>query len=553
MRIGRNEIESMLARARRFATVDVLESTKIGWVTFAVMAAAAAAWLFHQGHGLTFFWDEWGPVLDSRSSLESVFQPHNGHIMVFLTLVYKAFLPLFGTTDYSPYRGVVIGAHVIVCTLVYVFAKRRIGPIAALAPATILLFLGVAAEDLLWGFQVGFIASIATGLAALMLIERSSLKSDLIACLLLVLSIGFSEIGLSFLIATLFVLIADRGRWNRIWIGAIPTGLYGLWYALYDRGQTEITFSNVIHAPSYIAGEIEGASTGRFGLGGGWSEIFSVVILYFVVKRLVTKSEKNRLLWALVLGLGAFWVPVALVRGEEEAGPASSRYIYVGGAIMMLIVLELMSGWKGEMRGMMFLGLATAAIVVANIPPLYSFREFLRSSTQYTRAELGAMEIARGTVASSFMIQDPGNHVPPITAKDYFRVIDKYGSPAYTPSEISSSPEPVKQAADRVLVEAGLLRVERGKNALSANSCERISPSKAKKGYTEDLPSDGLLVRASSRSAHVTVRRFALTGGIDVGTVQPSKDSRVTAAADRAGLPWRITVTSAAVFTLCGS
>jgi hypothetical protein len=533
MRIGRNEIESMLARARRFATVDVLESTKVGWVTFAAMAVAAAAWLFHQGHGLTFFWDEWGPVLDSRSSLDSVFQPHNGHIVVFLTLAYKAFLPLFGITDYSAYR-------------------RRIGPIAALAPAAILLFLGVAAEDLLWGFQIGFIASIATGLAALMLIERSSIKSGLFACFLLVLSVGFSEIGLSFLIAILFVLIADRSRWNRIWIGAIPTGLYGLWYAQYDRGQTEITFSNVIHAPSYIAGEIEGASTGIFGLGGGWSEIFSVVIVYFVVKRLVTKSEKNRLLWALVLGLGAFWLPVALIRGSE-ASPASSRYIYVGGAIMMLIVLELMSGWKVEMRGMIILGLATAAIVVANIPPLYSFRDFLRSSTQYTRAELGAMEIARGTVASSFMIQDPGNHVPPIVARDYFRVIEKYGSPAYAPSEISSSPEPVRQAADRVLTGAGLLSAKPEKNSFSASSCERISPSNAKNGYTEDLPSDGLLVRASSRSAHVTVRRFALTGGIDVGTVQPSKDSRVTAAADRAGLPWRITVKSAAGFTLCGS
>ena len=62
---------------------------------------------------------------------------------------------------------IVVG-HLLCTGLLYVYARRRIGPWPALLPAALLLTLGPAWQNILWPFQIGWLISLAAGLGALL-------------------------------------------------------------------------------------------------------------------------------------------------------------------------------------------------------------------------------------------------------------------------------------------------------------------------------------------------------------------------------------------------
>ena len=45
--------------------------------------------------------------------------------------------------------------------LLYVYARRRVGPYLALLPAIVVLFAGPGWQDILWPFQIAWLISIA--------------------------------------------------------------------------------------------------------------------------------------------------------------------------------------------------------------------------------------------------------------------------------------------------------------------------------------------------------------------------------------------------------
>jgi hypothetical protein len=359
-----------------------------------------------------------------------------------------------------------------------------------------------------------------------------------------------SEIGLSFLVALFILLVARSDRRKDLWIVAIPGALYALWYVRYNTSPP-MSYSNFAHMPAYVADEIAGAVGAVTGLGGAWSNVVAAVLAFFVVRRLLRTDRDNVLLWALVLGGAAFWVPTALVRGAV-ASPASSRYAYVGGFIVILIALELAAGARLSGRAIGFLAFATAAIVLVNTPSLYHTRDILRDGTQYTRAELSAIEIARDTVQPSFATNDVAHFPAGIPAGVYLQAVDRYGSPAYTPAQISSAPDAVRVAADGVLVRAESLRLELTPGAVTKNgSCHTVDPTKSTRRYVVELPATGLLVKAGSTNTQIGARRFAQTGLTPLKPLRPGEEATLTAVHDRVSLPWRIAVTSKAAFVLC--
>src|SRR5581483_8510725 len=106
--------------------------------------------------------------------------------------VYRLFFALFGLRHYTPYRAADVALHLLCATLLYVLVRRRLGAWLALVPTALLLFMGTAAQDLLWGFQIGFLGSVAGGLGALVLIEDR--RSDALAAALLTWAIASSGV-----------------------------------------------------------------------------------------------------------------------------------------------------------------------------------------------------------------------------------------------------------------------------------------------------------------------------------------------------------------------
>ncbi len=158
--------------------------------------------LVYAGRHLTFFYDEWTFVLTRRgSSLGTYLDPHNGHFVLVPVVIYKLLFALVGLRHYAPYRIIVVLLHLACCGLLYVLVRPRVGPWLALVPAALLLFMGSAWQILLWPFQMGYLASVAGGLAALVALERSSRRRDIVAVVSLTIAVASSGVGIPFVAA----------------------------------------------------------------------------------------------------------------------------------------------------------------------------------------------------------------------------------------------------------------------------------------------------------------------------------------------------------------
>jgi hypothetical protein len=365
-------------------------------------------------------------------------------------IVYKLLFALVGLRHYTPYRVVGVALHLLCATLLYVTVKRRLGPWPALVPTVLLLFMGTAWQDLLWPFQLGWFASIAGGLGALIAIERDRARSDLVAATLLVASSSSSGVGIAFVVASAAALLARRAPWRRSWIVAVPLMLFAIWYLGWGSGE-QITSSSVLGAPQYVADAGAGAAAGIAGLSSAWGPPLALVILAAVgLCRWGGRAESpSRLLVAACAGLLTFWVLAAVARADY-AEPAASRYLYVGAVFIWLIVAGAITRIPEPRAGWLTLGaLAVVGALVANISVLRAGERGLRSTDATVRASLAAVEIAAPVVAPTFVADPVG--APSVSAGPYLVAVRDLGSPALRVAELGRAPASARTGADGVL------------------------------------------------------------------------------------------------------
>ena len=101
-----------------------------------------------------------------------------GHLIVGPVLDYKAIQATIGMDIDLPYGAVAIGSFLASVALLYVYVRRRVGDWVALAAVLPILVMGTAYEDLLSAFQIGYFASMAFGIGALLAIERADGRGD---------------------------------------------------------------------------------------------------------------------------------------------------------------------------------------------------------------------------------------------------------------------------------------------------------------------------------------------------------------------------------------
>src|SRR3954452_23475781 len=207
------------ARARAFAE-RTWAHPRTPALALAVLCLLAFAVIMRAGRGLFFFGDEWAFILDRRGLSPSVFlSPHNEHPVVVGVITYKVLLAVFGLGSYRPYLVTVALFHLVTCVLVWVYARRLLGPRLALVPAALLLFLGAAWEDVVWAFQIAFIGAALFGVLAFIALDD---RRDWLACLALVGAVTSSALGLPFLLIAAIRIAWEPTRWRRAWVIAVP-------------------------------------------------------------------------------------------------------------------------------------------------------------------------------------------------------------------------------------------------------------------------------------------------------------------------------------------
>jgi hypothetical protein len=547
-------------------------------VALGVAMAVSAALLLWEGRHLTFFNDEWDLILHRRGHGPAILlRAQNGHLVLVPLLIYKTLLAIFGAS-YAPFRVAAVALGLLCAGLVFVLIRRRVGDVPALAAAVLLLFLGVAWEQLLWALGITYYCGLAAGLGMLVALERGDRRGDLAACGLLMVSLASLSIGLAFAVAAAVEVCftARPARWRRLWISIVPLALYGLWTLKY--GQNQVVSSNIASTPFYIAetasaamasltglfrmvGTAPGAVTGFPPFSIQYGQPLAALGAILVLIRLGRAERPSARLWALVALTLALWTSLALVAGPGRS-PGASRYQYPDVLLVLLLAAEMSLGARLTVRGRLLLVGLVGFSLVANIANLRDGANFLGQQSEVNRAELAALELSKGTVEPAFSPEL--DYLEFVDARSYFSFTAKFGSPADSLSELARSSETAREAADIVLARAQRLGLERvpaplpggamlkaeagteGGRVVRQGPCLALLPGAGTAALVVTVPRQGLLLESSAGAASmIRLRRFGDAFSVALGAIPPGSVATLTPQQDASATPWRAMVTTA--------
>jgi hypothetical protein len=533
---------------------------------FAAAAAASGVLLIVWQSHLTFFYDDWDPLLLRRGlSADALLRPHIDHILLATTLVYKAIQATIGMRGPLPYAIASTATFLVSVGLLYVYVSRRVGEWLALAAALPILFLGPAGRDLLWSFQIFWFGAMACGLGALLLLERPSRNGDVVACALLTLSFTFSELALPFVLGAALVIAQDRGPWRRAFVVVVPVALYAIWYAGWGHdGQSYLSFDNVAHSLGYVLDGLASGLSSLFGLtprgfaaGGGldWGRPLLVIALLVVGLRVArSRVAIPPWLWVSSLILLSFWFLTAFNATAFRA-PTASRYQYAGAVLILLVVADLAAGVvRPRSPGVIAGAFIVAAIsVLGNISVLHDTYKGLTAVTPTIRGGMAGVEIEADSIRPDMTLteQNSGfNYLEFFRAGPYLSAVDAFGSPAYSQSELATAPESARVSADLVMGSVLHPALMPGVRPAALGPCTTI-PRGAAATPIEIRAGGGVFLQpAQGSTAQLSLRRFA-TGSFPVSAGELTGPGMLSIPADRSGRPWQLQVDATGPVTAC--
>lgn len=444
----------MSAHARRLAHPTVL--------AFAALALISIAYFGYLGRHGTFLHDEWAFITERTDlSLDTLLRPHNEHLSAGLVIVYRGLLDAFGLTSYVPYLAVVLALHVLAAAAVFASGSAKAGPWIGLGLASIALFLGAAWENLFWGFQIGFLASVASGAWALVALDGpATRRRGVMVGVLLTLSIAFSGMGLIFLAAAAALALYEREE--ALPAVAVPVILYAMWFAAYGvaaiAAQGERLGPGAFgQLPQWLA--VSGPATVGRVLGAapplaaavGLVALSAGAILLVVRRR--GGGRVPGLVMACVAGVGVQLLLTGLVRVQfgHEFG-AASRYLSSIGVLLLLATGALLARPTDRRlqvdRRVLASWAVAVAVIAGNLGQVMIGRDYIWTRAAETRTLVAQIARYIGTPGV-----DPDGplhfHAAP---RRMFEALEAYGSPIRDRFVPDPPPELSAALAERVLV-----------------------------------------------------------------------------------------------------
>ncbi len=578
-------VRDVASRSAVWRRVVPLRSSILLPAAFALLLLVTGAGLYHLTRSTTFSFDEWTWIMTRRGDdLGTFLQTYNGHFSLVPIAIYRLLFATAGLGDYRAYRALVIVAHLACGLLVFVYARRRAGDYLGLLAAALVVLFGSAWADILWPFQIGWLISLAAGVAALLLLDRGDRAGDIAACVLLAVSLSSSGIGIVVAVGLVVDVAIGRRRWRDAWIVVVPLTLYCLWWSRYQHTTPLRRLGLMPHFIVNVAAATLGGLAGRPGqtlVGGGsgtllaWGRPLAALALVLLVLRLVHLGRVPPRVLALLAMLASFWFLTALTRTAFGLSQSwSSRYLYVGGLVVVLLAVELARGLRVPTIAKLVLTAAVVAALVSNLGNFRNAASQLRLAGQETRADLGALQIGRALVGPDYVASYvPGYPLVHIQAAPYFAAVRAFGTPGAAPAEIAAAPEVARQLADRELVRihriglaalAGApsngykptVELAAGGTAIGHGACVTFSTANAGappagSRLVLTLESGALRLMAGGGAAGVGVRRFA-EGYVSLGTLAASRPATLTISPDLASAAWHLLIVPTARVTACG-
>jgi hypothetical protein len=336
------------------------------WATAVHLATLVAGFvvLLHANRDQWFFGDEWDFLADRGvpNGDYSLWAPHTEHWSTAPILIYRALYATAGLRSYVPYVVVLLVLHVAVTHFLWqIMRQAGVDPALATALAAVYAVLGAGHENLLWAFQIGFIGSVALGLAGVLLVNHDGRWNarDYVAWVVSVLGLTFSGVTVTMVAVAGLVVLMRRGLGQAALTVAVPGAVYLLWFVLAgndnlasDRG----TFDDVLTYSDYIWTGLWAAFEQSVGFPGAGA-LLALGLAAFLLRRGGRASGPEAPAFACALGTLVIFSIIAVARaglGVQQA--QASRYAYIVMALALpaigLGLHELMAGGeKGHVGG----------------------------------------------------------------------------------------------------------------------------------------------------------------------------------------------------------
>jgi hypothetical protein len=250
----------------------------------------------------------------------------------------------------------------------------------------------------------------------------------------------------------------------------------------------------------------------------------------------------------------AFWVLTAVTRAKWGM-PYSSRYLYVGAVLILLIGVELARNARLSWGARGAVVVLAAAAIVSNAGVIRDGGAFLRGEGDVTRADLGALRIGSPVVGPGFVAQHlPGYPFVVLTEASYLAASRTLGLPTANDSQLAQLSEAARAQADLELISMHRLAPQGAAPGLRGRDCTVVAPPAVVPHgpptgeLALPLPSaGGLLVRGP---AQLAVRRFG-TPYEPIGSVGAGATATVRVGPDLSSRAWQVQVTSDARAVVC--
>ncbi|MEK6326930.1 MAG: hypothetical protein AABM66_05300 [Actinomycetota bacterium] len=568
-----------------------------------VAMVVAAVVLAYESRGQTLKGDEWDYAirLSAQSLGHALFDPPpDKYLMPVPLLLYKGLFEVFGIGSYAPYRAVGIALVILCAGLFFALARRRVGDLLAIPPTILLLFFGSASEVVVTSLRIPSQIAIAAGLGMLVALDRRTLRGDVVACVLLAISLlSHPEAAAFAAAAAVFVLFRPSPeRWRRSWVFGAPLALFGTLYLTQgESGTTNPALDGLNGVVSFIGESLVSLTAALSGVSGlitgpaydsplGW--IALGLLLGAVAVALARRSKPPTPgFWAMLAALAVLLASTAIAPVTLFRTPETQRYIYPEAILLLLLLVEVARAARLH-RGVAFAVTGVlAAGLVSNLADLRTNADQQRAVSDLVKAELGALELARGHADPDFLPFGPrfaalGTKLllvtPPgaggqgwaMRASEYFVIARDFGSPADSPHELDDlAGAPAGQAADLVLAGGLGLRLRPASpepppasrprptvkslsegTARTSGSCLRLSPRNGQLRAAITLPPGGVWLTGSRQELGVS--RFFSLPAVRLQPLRDSHAAHLRIPRDSSSLPWTLWVDSQRGLRLCG-
>lgn len=507
--------------------------------------------------------------------------PPNKYLIAFPLLLYRALFETFGLGTYVPYRITGILLVLLAAGLLFLLLRRYVPDRFAIPPMLLMLFFGAGWEVVVTPIRIPSQIALTAGLGMLLALDRRDRRGDLVAMVLLLISLGSHPIGISFAAAAAgMILLSSRDGWRRLWVVAVPGVLFALWWVFLRPPQLPSFVPNrpddvvVFVRQSWTA--LTAAVSGLFGVVGQpayqqWPAQIAAVALFALVVTGIAFSLRRLppMFWAAIVGLVVMMATTRLAPAGFFRVPDESRYLYPE-AFFLLLGLGVLAGAVRLPNWAMWA--ASAVLLVSLWPNIDRLHDEGRSFAGFAegyRVAWSAAEIAGPAV-------QPGFTPDPISpdAREYLAAVGEFGRGGYSSQAIADRSEGLRFAADVNLVAALGLKLVPSAGAQLGGSPPRVrgnsesittksgcvsvpgepgTGARAPRSIEFSLPSGGAWLKVGPLTdASVKLGRFADEPLVPIPLPRGAGATDLRIPPDRASIPWRLLVRSRGPITACG-